>query len=298
MNLRFRMTLAIATCLVAAPSVGAADERAAAPVTGTIVFEMPDGIHLIEADGTGLRKLPGTEPGDQDPRWSPDGRKIAFWHGTEADEAVFTVNPDGSGRRELGDGEYPVWSPDGTLLAFDTARDGDCWCVYVMKPDGTQARRVDTGTYAGWYPSWTPSGEVSFDAGKIDGSGGEYYARNGIMAVGIDGTALRRVTTLRDDDWWSSWSPDGATIAFTTTVRKKAQIGVVGADGAPTVITQNRWTDEAPRWTPDGLHILFTSERNGLGEIYVMDADGSHQRRITRIPNAYAWGGDLQPSAS
>ena len=291
MSLRHWIGIAAVLAVVAAPAVRAGAGRTTEPLTGTIVFEMPDGIHFVAADGTGLRKLPGTEPGDQDPRWSPDGRKIAFWSGTENDEGVYTVNPDGTDRQLLGDGEYPTWSPDGKRIVFDSARgDGD-WFVYVMDADGSHVRRVNTGTYAGWYPAWTPSGELSFDTGKLGDP--EEYPRTGIMVAAADGSNLRRVPTLRDDDWWSSWSPDGATMAFTTTVGRKSQIALVGPDGSTSVISRNAWTDEAPRWTPDGRHILFTSERNGLGEIYVMDPDGSHQRRITRIPNAYAWGGDL-----
>src|SRR3954447_17228133 len=110
MNLRLGIGLATALCLAVTP-LSAAGGQDTPPLAGTIVFEMPDGIHFVEADGTGLRKLPGTEPGDQDPRWSPDGQKIAFWNGDEDVEGVFTVSPDGSDRHWLGDGEYPTWSP-------------------------------------------------------------------------------------------------------------------------------------------------------------------------------------------
>jgi len=95
------------------------------------------------------------------PRWSPDGRKLVFygWRGTkdhlfedspEATTAVFTVNVDGGGLKQLtpwklrcGD---PDWSPDGATIICTTHPAGAFQIgqgeIYAMKPDGSQLRAL------------------------------------------------------------------------------------------------------------------------------------------------------------
>ncbi|OFV82620.1 MAG: hypothetical protein A2Y78_07120 [Acidobacteria bacterium RBG_13_68_16] len=59
------------------------------------------------------------------PRWSPDGRWIAFAPDRSDVGGIFEVAPDGTGERRVSDtGGWPVWWPDGsrvghTVLGFD-----------------------------------------------------------------------------------------------------------------------------------------------------------------------------------
>lgn len=60
---------------------------------------------------------------DHNPRWSPDGSRIAFSRGEQGGETVWVVNADGSAARpliqvpETQSINNPVWSPDGEKLA-------------------------------------------------------------------------------------------------------------------------------------------------------------------------------------
>ena len=80
---------------------------------------------------------------DKWPRWSPDGRKIAFISDRSGEEEIWLVDQDGSGKPEqLTNGgkamRYaPEWSPDGKRLAFSD-KDGRIW---VADPGRPQARR-------------------------------------------------------------------------------------------------------------------------------------------------------------
>ncbi len=61
-------------------------------------------VYVINADGTGLHRLPGTSRNDDDPAWSPDGTTIAFdryrsWSGGSS--AIYLMNPDGTQPRRL-----------------------------------------------------------------------------------------------------------------------------------------------------------------------------------------------------
>jgi Tol biopolymer transport system component len=81
------------------------------------------GIWTVKPDGSGLSQLTSWT-GDAQPRWSPDGTRLAFESpggATDGSHAIFLVNADGTGRRRLTDGpdQNPTWSPDGKWIIFD-----------------------------------------------------------------------------------------------------------------------------------------------------------------------------------
>ena len=264
------------------------------------MFNSSDGLHSVKTDGTHLRKLVRTDPYDGSPRWSPDGKKIVFWNGqsdggsTSVAEHVFTASPNGTNRRELAVGEYPVWSPNGKLIAFDSALDG-VWHIYVMNVDRSNVRRIDTGRFAGYYPAFVSNSRLSFDAGGTNVSANADYSSQGIWVVNLNGSGLAPLKTIARADTNGAWSPGGKTLAFTTYVHGKGEIAIATLDGKVQKLTHNTVDDFDPVWTPDGAHILFTSGRSGYDEIYLMNADGTDQHRVTHYPGSYAEEADWRP---
>ena len=79
---------------------------------------------------------------EDDPAWSPDGRRIAFSTGTVGNYSIRVARPDGTRERRLTRfGIQPCWSADGSRIAFVTGRDGDAE-IYVMRADGGGVRKV------------------------------------------------------------------------------------------------------------------------------------------------------------
>ena len=294
---RTTVLIAVAGVVLAVLATGTAAPAAPAPV-GLIAFETPSGIHLINVDGTGLRRLPGTKPGDQNPRWSPDGTQLVYWTDATSPGEIYVVDADGSNRRRLTEEDpdsdyyasdgFPVWSPDGRLIAFESFRNGD-WHIWVMRPDGRGARRLTTEGSGGYSPSWSP------DSKRIVFSGAGSWASLGIVNLARE---ISSIKTHSPTDFSPAWSPDGTQIAFTSTSQhKKGDLYLVSADGGdPTRLTRNVVADLDASWSPDGQHILFDSGRAGFLEVYVMNADGTDQRRVTRIPTEYACCADWQPT--
>jgi len=129
-----------------------------------------------------ILRHPSREFQENLPRWSPDGRKLVFYRwraakdqfpeeSPDAEAAVFTVNVDGTGVKQLtpwkmrcGD---PDWSPDGSAIICTTYPPGDFDVgrgdIYTMKPDGSKLRQVTkngaTGPRAG-HPRFTPDGKA------------------------------------------------------------------------------------------------------------------------------------------
>ena len=106
-------------------------------------------IYVMNADGSGTRRLTHNVGYDGEPAWSPDGRKIAFqstrrrFGGSKAE--IYVMNADGSGKRNLTrnpakDGS-PSWSPDGRRIAFVSNRDGRLE-AHVMNADGSGQRSL------------------------------------------------------------------------------------------------------------------------------------------------------------
>jgi Tol biopolymer transport system component len=207
---------------------------------------------------------------------------------------VFTIEPDGSGLRQITHvphkdpgAEHPTWSPDGTTIAFDAAskRGVD---IFTVSPPGRPAKLpLRVGDFNG-DPAYSPNGRrISFD----QDTGPSAPKVHGIFIAQADGSHARRLTTaIRTDhsfDTESQWSPDGERIAFTRVKNsKQAAVFVVNVDGTG-LRRLTPWTLDAasPDWSPDGRRIVFSSyfdyHPGKPSEIYTIRPDGTHRTLLT-----------------
>ena len=85
------------------------------------------GLWIVNADGTGLKKLIDSAADEGSAEWSPDGLRIAYGRITATNTDVFVINADGRGAQRLTSGKAyesdPDWSPDGATIAYERARD-------------------------------------------------------------------------------------------------------------------------------------------------------------------------------
>ena len=79
-------------------------------------------IYVMQTNGSGVQKVVRAEEfrAHGSPRWSHDGKRLAFdaSGGPNRARKFFVVNVDGSGLKELGDHATPDWSPDDKQLIY------------------------------------------------------------------------------------------------------------------------------------------------------------------------------------
>ncbi len=79
----------------------------------------PDELWRGRADGTDQLQLTFPPMYVYTPRWSPDGKRIAFCGDLRGEGKVYVISADGSGLEALAEGGDPNWSRDGEMLVFD-----------------------------------------------------------------------------------------------------------------------------------------------------------------------------------
>lgn len=181
-------------------------------------------LHVIGADGTGLRQLSHGDLNDHSPTWSPDSRSIAVVRETGASVyesgrhrwgvfALVVIDVEtGAAETRVPAGEFRNthirWSPDGTQFAF--RRGTDLW---IMDADGSNAEHLfdpspEGGVSAAHAMSWSPDGR------QIAFVGGPDLTKENIHIVNVDGSGHRALEGPSGILFDPAWSPDGTRIAY------------------------------------------------------------------------------------
>ncbi len=210
-----------------------------------------------------LQKKPVRLAVGVNPQWCPDGSKITFvgFHGNDARSEIFTINPDGSGRKQLtrkkgGTGTgMPSWSADGKRIAFVvSARDGNDPEIYVMREDGTNPQFVTRGVY----PHWSPDGrKLVFQRGAKNKP-----QRSSIWVVNSDGSGAAAITDEASASMFPEWTRDGK-IVFASNRSGRFAIYQVNPDGSglERVLFSNDSDFVWPTVSPDAKQLVVVATK-------------------------------------
>ena len=204
--------------------------------------------------------------------------------------AVFTINPDGTGARQITHpapdvlDDQPAWAPDGSLITFSRLgpnRD-EPGHVWVVAPDGSGLTQVgplcppgaDPSTCSNEAdPSFSPdSKQLVFGLanGRVVKDQIEHAA---IAIMNLDGSGRHVIYTAAPfsaDLGFPVFSPDGKQLIFerinssTGSPAGKRAIFVIGVDGSnPRQLTPWAQNDgDNPDWSPDGNWILYRDRKS------------------------------------
>ena len=194
-------------------------------------------------DGGGVSQLTSNGAEDSWPRWSPNGKWIAFHSNVDGNFEIYIIRPDGTDLTRVTDytglDQYPEWSPNGKQLAI--RRDID---LYLIDLDGNNPLQLtDEAMGFNQMASWSPDGkQLAFLSTRAG------YAS--VFVMNADGSNQVNLTPKPDDvlaSAWGSrapaWSRNGQYIYFTGRrpgLSVNENIFVMNADG--TEVTQRTFT--------------------------------------------------------
>src|SRR5262245_11941960 len=95
----------------------------------------------------------------------------------------------------------------------------------------------------------------------------------GLYIAAADGSDEHPLLASRDTDYDPVWSPDGASIVFTSERDGSADLYRVKADGSQIErLTDSPAYDDQPAFSPDGRQLVFVTTRNGgTADLWTMD---------------------------
>ncbi len=211
-------------------------------------------IHRINADGTGQVQLTYGERGESSPRWSPDGRHIAFLgrRGDDTHTQLYVLDAaGGEARRVMAHPTAPsdlTWAPDSRLIFFTAAN--------APSAAATDKKRLQDDVFA--------FEETNFE-------------QEHLWVVDLDGKTTR--VTYGDysvTDY--TLSPSGSRLATTRAPSpllehmRFSEVWVMDANGGNArQLTTNQVNESEPLVSPDGSQVLFTADANARFEPYFND---------------------------
>ncbi|HPR63975.1 MAG TPA: S9 family peptidase [Thermoanaerobaculia bacterium] len=260
-------------------------------------------IWLMNTDGSNLRKFTSGEALDRTPRWSPDGKTLAFTSTREKSTQLYVIPRSGGEARCLAKLTFgasdPVWSPDGRFIVVASDLYPECGptaeCNDKRKKDAdegpSQAHLADSLLYRHW-DDWK------------DGK------RTHLIRIDMEGG----LTDLTPGDWDSpefslggsryGFTPDGSAFYFTSkrvdnpAESTNVDIWRIGLKDPETMkaqrLTTNPAYDGQPVISPDGTRLAFLTQtipgyEADLFRLAILDLASKKVRLLTDLDSFDNW---------
>ena len=226
-------------------------------------------IWRVESDGTGAIQLTSGEEGESSPRWSPDGKWIAFLakRGESKETQIYLLSNSGGEAEPLTQHETsvssPAWSPDGSAL-------------YFLAPDPKSSEEKEKD-------------KAKDDVYAFD----QNFKQRHLWRMGIADRTEKKITEGEYSVLSYRLSRDGKKMTFHRAPspliddEKYGEVWVMDADGRGALqLTRNGVGESGAELSPDNSQVLFTSDTNEKfepyfnGNIFLVPANGGPARLL------------------
>jgi Tol biopolymer transport system component len=305
---RLILAVAVVTALLATFAIPASATSAGRD--GALAFVRARQIYTVGPGGGAVKQLTYYGANIR-PKWSPNGKRIAYIHRTPTGaQDVWVMSARGANKTRvthLGNvTAAATWSPDGKTLAFGAGDDPTFGQLSTIKstapfgaptaiqgiprdctdcdPDGTDLFPVFVDRFVAWSPDGTTIAVFNHDDGRFDDAIYKYdvatQESHEYLATGAECCGFI--------DWSDlAWGPNGefgygaaatGELDGADPFVKLVYPGFVPVEG-----------DRSPAPSPDGTHIAFTNSTGGVPKIYVATVAGGHRHVVVTKGHQPDW---------
>ncbi|MCB0063310.1 MAG: S9 family peptidase [Caldilineaceae bacterium] len=222
-------------------------------------------IYLQAMESGEVRQLTNGVAQDSAPRWSPDGKQLAFSSTRSGKPQIFLIAADGGEARQLttlpqGISGGVAWSPDGRQLAFTAPPQAE-------PADPADPYRLTRAVY------------------RFDKMGYLHRVISDIYVIDVAGGEAKALTQDEYSNDAPVWSPDGQRLLYMVTMfpdshRIGAALRTVDLDGTTQDVIWAWGKAAGATWTRDGRQVVFIGNPEGLPigtqeQLWVVDVAGT-----------------------
>ena len=265
----------------------------------SIVFDLLGDIYLLPIEGGSAKRISAGPAWDVQPRFSPDGREIAFTSDRGGGNNLWRMPLDGGKPAQVSKEDFrllnnPAWTPDGQYLVgrkhFTGERSlgaGELWMYHKSGGAGLQLTKQKNDQQDLGEPAVSPDGRYVYYSEDVSPGPFFQYNKNPhdvIYAIKRLDRQTGETTTIVGTPGGAvrpQPSPDGKSLAFVKRVREKSVLHVVDLDSGDvrplwdglSHDMQEAWAIFGPyanfAWTPDSASLVIWAQ----GKLWRVDAD-------------------------
>ncbi|HEY0371370.1 MAG TPA: amidohydrolase family protein [Thermoanaerobaculia bacterium] len=277
------------------------------PEGNEILFDLLGDLYTIPMSGGEAKAVTSGVAWDMQPRYSPNGKWIAFTSDRSGGDNLWVMNRDGSEPKQVSSESFrllnqPAWSPDSEYLVgrkhFTSERSlgaGEMWIYHRTGGDGLQLTKKRTDQKDSGEPVFSPDGRYVYFSDDATSGGIFEYSKDPnaqiyvIQRLDRETGDLDRYVVGPGGSIRPTPSPDGKSLAFIRRVRYQSTLYIKDLEsGRETPIfsgldrdMQETWAVHgvypSMAWTPDNKSLVFWAG----GKIHRIDVAS---KQVTDIP--------------
>jgi Tol biopolymer transport system component/C-terminal processing protease CtpA/Prc len=267
---------------------------ALSPDGTTVCFSYQGDLWTVPAVGGVATRITIHPAHDAYPRWSPDGKMIAFASNRYASSGlnydVFVMPASGGEPKRLTyhtNNDYPSdWSPDGKRILMQAIRGGDTWQAMELNVETLATRSVTDDRNLIRYPVYSPDGKtVAYNrSGRTGAWWRPAYHGSANMDIWLQPSSERKPVRFTDyggTDLWPMFSGDGRSLYYVSDCLTHGVPNIVVAPldtRKPAAVTRHK--DGAVTWpnmARNGSAIVYVNS----GDLYVLSLRDRSTKKLT-----------------